>query len=343
MRLTKHFLRIKNFTILFNSTLRLGNIYKLIALSAKRIVFKKKIPQIAYLSFTLKCQFKCAYCGVASYPSTQDEMGIAEWITVIDKVKRLEIPIVEFTGGEPTLREDLEQAVSYVSKNGMIPVLSTNGWELTYERLLKLKSCGLRLLCVSLNGATEKTHDAVCSMNGSFLRTIGVLGRCREIKLPCLISTILRRELIYSGELNDILIVAQRAGASGIRTISPLPVGRWQNRKDQMLSYSEKKSFRKTLSGHSLPVIGQGIDPVVCGGASGYSVFVSAYGEVQLCGYIPYSFGNIMHEDLQRIFNRMLTHEICSKSGPCKLMDNDFKSIYLYPLQFNKEIPIKLY
>ena len=78
------------------------------------------------LALTYRCNNDCHHCYNArarSFP----EMGINEWKHVIDRVWDLAIPHIVFTGGEPTLRDDLPQLISYAEKKGLITGLNTNG------------------------------------------------------------------------------------------------------------------------------------------------------------------------------------------------------------------------
>jgi hypothetical protein len=57
----------------------------------------------------------------------KDELGTAEWKELTDKAWEAGIPHLIFTGGEPTLREDLFELLAHAEKNGQITGLSTDG------------------------------------------------------------------------------------------------------------------------------------------------------------------------------------------------------------------------
>lgn len=58
------------------------------------------------------------------------ELTTAEWMTIMDKAWRAGIPHIIFTGGEPTLREDLPQLIAHAERNGQVCGLLTNGLKL---------------------------------------------------------------------------------------------------------------------------------------------------------------------------------------------------------------------
>ncbi|MBK8824221.1 MAG: radical SAM protein [Anaerolineales bacterium] len=69
------------------------------------------------------------------------ELNTEEWQTIMDKAWQAGIPHIIFTGGEPTLREDLPQLIAHAEKNGQVCGLLTDGIKLIdrnyFETLLQ--------------------------------------------------------------------------------------------------------------------------------------------------------------------------------------------------------------
>ena len=59
------------------------------------------------------------------------ELTTEEWIQVINKVWEVGVPHIIFTGGEPTLREDLPELILHAEKNGQVTGLLTDGKKLS--------------------------------------------------------------------------------------------------------------------------------------------------------------------------------------------------------------------
>ena len=59
------------------------------------------------------------------------ELTTEEWSAVMDKAWEAGIPHIIFTGGEPTLREDLSELIKYAEKNGQVTGLITDGRKLS--------------------------------------------------------------------------------------------------------------------------------------------------------------------------------------------------------------------
>ena len=58
------------------------------------------------------------------------ELTTSEWEAIIDKAWQVGIPHIIFTGGEPTLRDDLAQLIAHTEKNGQVSGLLTDGLRL---------------------------------------------------------------------------------------------------------------------------------------------------------------------------------------------------------------------
>jgi len=58
------------------------------------------------------------------------ELNTSEWITILDKSWNAGIPHIIFTGGEPTLREDLPELIMHAEALGQVSGLLTDGLRL---------------------------------------------------------------------------------------------------------------------------------------------------------------------------------------------------------------------
>lgn len=88
--------------------------------------------------------------------------------------------LIEFHGGEPTLRRDLPELVSYCTGLGMASMFATNGLNMTEELASELVNAGLGEIRFSLEGPRE-THNCVRGREDAFekqVRAICSPGRC---------------------------------------------------------------------------------------------------------------------------------------------------------------------
>jgi MoaA/NifB/PqqE/SkfB family radical SAM enzyme len=122
---------------------------------------------------TYRCNARCAICAYWRRPSDPGaEMTLEQVQAGLDRVHRHGCRFVNFTGGEPTLRRDLEDIVHHASALGMWTSLVTNGATLTRERVRALKHAGLDSLLVSMDSSDAATHDAIRGVPGLHRRVV---------------------------------------------------------------------------------------------------------------------------------------------------------------------------
>ena len=107
-----------------------------------------------------KCNQKCLFCYAAGESlSKTREMSTEEWIKAIDKLKAAGVPMVTFTGGEPTQREDLCELIDHA--RWFVTRLNTNGVLLSSELVEKLRAASLDSVQITLYSHDKDTHNAL--------------------------------------------------------------------------------------------------------------------------------------------------------------------------------------
>jgi hypothetical protein len=92
------------------------------------------------------------------------ELTTDEWKTVLGKAWDTGIPHIIFTGGEPTLRDDLVELLEHAESLGQITGLITNGYRLSdSEYLDKLLFAGLDHVVIVLQPQEEETWESLAS------------------------------------------------------------------------------------------------------------------------------------------------------------------------------------
>lgn len=79
------------------------------------------------------------------------ELSTTEWVQIIDTAWDAGIPHITFTGGEPTLREDLRDLIAHAEENGQVTGLLTDGRNLSDESYLEaLSQAGLDHVLIAI-------------------------------------------------------------------------------------------------------------------------------------------------------------------------------------------------
>jgi len=135
----------------------------------------RDLPVLSEIAVTYRCQNRCVFCYAEAPDRGREvpEMTTAEVKQIIDRIfDEAHCPTVSFTGGEPTLREDLPELVAHAKGKGMRVNLITNGLRCAEPAYVTvLKEAGLDSAQVSLEGPRAEIHDAIVLHKGAFAKT----------------------------------------------------------------------------------------------------------------------------------------------------------------------------
>jgi radical SAM protein with 4Fe4S-binding SPASM domain len=124
------------------------------------------------LAITFRCQNNCLHCYTGG-PHKSPELTTDQWKEVIDRVHKIGVFLLTFTGGEPTLREDLPELLHYAQEKGIVTGLITNGRELKDKEYVKiLEDAGLDFVQITLESHDPTIHEAITRVKGSWQETI---------------------------------------------------------------------------------------------------------------------------------------------------------------------------
>jgi len=117
-------------------------------------------PHRMDLALTYRCNLNCGHCYVEADRKGKAELSTGDWKRVLDNLWKIGIPHVCFTGGEPTLREDLVDLVEYAEDIGIVTGLLTNGVKLAdNEFVQRLVEAGLDHFQITLESHDESIHN----------------------------------------------------------------------------------------------------------------------------------------------------------------------------------------
>ncbi len=110
------------------------------------------------LALTYRCDQSGAVDPLAKR-RVDRELNTEEWKTVINTIWEAGVPHVTFTGGEPTLRDDLRELISHAENLGQVTGLLTNGKRLAQAAYLEeLAQAGLDHILVVIDPSDPKSE-----------------------------------------------------------------------------------------------------------------------------------------------------------------------------------------
>ena len=163
-----------------------------------------------------KCNQKCIFCYAAGQEYAKvRELSTEEWKKAIDKLRAAGVPMLTFTGGEPTQRENIAELVEHAK--WFITRLNTNGVNVTKELATSLKNAGLDSMQVTLYSHDEAVHNTLVG-SAHFKDTVEGIKNAVAAGLDISVNTPLcRKNADYAETLKFIHSLGVRfATASGL-------------------------------------------------------------------------------------------------------------------------------
>ncbi len=277
------------------------------------------------LALTFRCPNNCIHC-YAGGPHETAELNTSQWKEVIDRLSQIGIFILTFTGGEPTLREDLPELLQYAQNKGMVTGLITNGRKLKDKEYVKtLEKAGLDFAQVTLESHKPETHDLMTAAKGSWKETVAGIKNASQSQIYVTTNTTLSkhnapeflRTIDYIKELNvaafgcNSLIYSGKANA--ISQEFALPIEALQELLPKIRDKAQQLNLKflwytPTQYCRFDPVqLGLGIKSCT---AAMINMCVGPNGDVYPCQSYFESLGNILVDKWEQIWNHSLAVKI---------------------------------
>lgn len=162
--------------------------------------------QVAWLVLNYSCNNKCVWCYADSDPKNKQVMGFSEIKEAISLIARIKPKQFILIGGEPTIHPKFLEILKYADKKGIKPEIVTNGRLLSDKKFFNNCKDHLSKVGISIGGASERTHESVTKVKGSFRQTLQAIRNCVESKIAFNVSMTIGNENINEAtELIDLL------------------------------------------------------------------------------------------------------------------------------------------
>ena len=184
------------------------------------------------------CNQKCVHCYAAGQKYAESkELSTNEWKKVIDKCRKVCIPQLTFTGGEPTRRDDLVELVDY--SKWFVTRLNTNGVLLTKDLCKRLYDASLDSVQVTLYSSNEEEHNKLVGAN-NFNQTIQGIRNAIEAGLSLSINTPL---CSINKNYTQTLKFAKELGIKYVSCSGLIVTGNAKNKESQETQLSEDELY----------------------------------------------------------------------------------------------------
>ncbi|MBI4519971.1 MAG: radical SAM protein [Gemmatimonadetes bacterium] len=188
------------------------------------------IPHVVAWNLTKRCNLACAHCYISagSWHAPDGELTTAECRRIADEILALNpAPLFVLSGGEPLLRDDLEEIAAHACGRGATVVVGTNGTRLTAERIDSLKAAGVRGVAVSVDSLNPVYHDRFRHGGGALVDVLAAVERLRARRLDFVIQTTVTRG--NRQELEALVAWAAEKGAVSFNLYFLVATGRGES------------------------------------------------------------------------------------------------------------------
>ncbi|HEX6362144.1 MAG TPA: pyrroloquinoline quinone biosynthesis protein PqqE [Albitalea sp.] len=160
---------------------------------------------------TYRCPLHCVFCSnPIDFAQHAEELSTDEWRRVLREARALGAVQCGFSGGEPLLREDLEELVAEASRLGFYTNLITSGVGMTPERAARLKASGLDHVQLSFQDSTREVNDFL-SHTRTFDLKRRVAALIKSHGWPMVMNVVLHR--LNIDHVDRIIAMAAELGA----------------------------------------------------------------------------------------------------------------------------------
>jgi MoaA/NifB/PqqE/SkfB family radical SAM enzyme len=308
-------------------------------------------PVQVHLSVTDRCFLPCLHCDIwrNKTPDLPEEVwartidGLAEWLGPA---------AMNFVGGEPLLRKDLERLMARATRLGFTVTFNSNGWLLTDDRARALSDAGVSIAYLAMDGLRAETVDRSRGRAGSLKKAMEACDRLDRLPNPRVVIAC----ILHGGNAAEIPELLAWVKARGYELVLqplyqnfgdnahdpgwwrrselwPTDLGAIDHAIDVLVeerrsggkvcnSVEQLRAFKRYFRGPSAP------NGEVCKAGHADIAFDPA-GNVRLCYFLE-PVGNVAEEaTLERIWTRVGTlrrrYEVSRCTRTCNLLNCNFE------------------
>lgn len=280
-------------------------------------------PMFVNWNYTYKCNFNCNHCY------SRDRLGLMDLsyqqrIIIADNLIRNKVFTVNLGGGEPLLCDDCYDIIKYLRSHKTKVNLSTNGWKISDESILRLKEVDLSGVYISLDNINPEKHDELRNKKGSFEEACSAIQRFSKAGINVNISTVITKDNFHN--LKSLIDYCYRLGAQGLNLKRLKTMGNAREMSDKDLSVEQvnilyqqipiwKREYPNVISliygAKCLPGIDSGCP---CGKTA---LAIMCNGDISPCVYNIRVVGNALVDDIHDVWvnskelNFLRTHFEC--------------------------------
>lgn len=200
--------------------------------------YPKGSPRWLLAELTYRCPLQCPYCSnPVDYANHTEELSTDEWKRVFSEARAMGAVQLGLSGGEPLIRDDLDELIRHARSLGFYINLISSGYGLTEEKVASLKTAGLDHIQISIQ-APEKSLNDFLAGTESFEQKKRVAGFIKSQGYPMVLCVVIHRHNIHL--MREIIEMAVALGADYLELANTQYYGWAHLNRDQLLPSKEQ-------------------------------------------------------------------------------------------------------
>lgn len=155
-----------------------------------------------------ECNNNCRFCYCGDKRDKYKSMNTEQIKSILRAGRERGSTFVDFLGGEPTIRKDLEELIKYAKEIGYKTIsVTTNGRLFSYRDFSeKMINAGLNSAVFSIHGHKSELHDYLTRSEGSFDQAVAGIKNLKQIKpnlYICINTTIVKQNFKFLPQIAE--------------------------------------------------------------------------------------------------------------------------------------------
>lgn len=265
------------------------------------------IPLSAHLDITWRCNERCVHCYLDH--DAPGEMTTEEIKGILDQLAASGTFFLSISGGEPLLRRDCFEILTYARALGFNVKLKTNAVMIGPAQAAKLRQLGIEQVQISIYSDRPEIHDAITKMPGSLKRSLNAVRHLTSEGVKVSLTNVLMRQNV--ADAKNVHALAQEMGVAFVMdpTITPklngdrsvMELGLTRPELKEVFTTEEFVGNVGDFCAPAPSVDDDVLDGYSC--SAGHTlVYISPFGDVYPCVQFPMPCGNLRTEKFEDVW-----------------------------------------
>jgi MoaA/NifB/PqqE/SkfB family radical SAM enzyme len=282
-------------------------LYKIITNYIGIFLFKKQPLRTIDFAPTYRCNMSCEHCFAAVLKNNAKPLlSVKDYARIAREADKLGAVHIAFQGGEPLVQKNIFEIIEAIKPSRFIVSLTTNGYLITEDIILRLKQLQVDMLTISIDSGIPEEHNMFRHNQNAFQKALDAVDCALKHGISVCINTMVTHQNLRGDGFKKIINFCEQKNLK-LTVMFPAMAGKWQKAYELMLTPEDHAYLNIIMKKYVF--IRRDLDANYhrwgCGAVK-EMLYITAYGDVLPCSYIHATLGNIRDENLSDIRTRGL-------------------------------------